>query len=1307
MFKHPRTDRSRPVRNEARRQGARRRPHLPLVSLASVFVLAAGMAQSVLSAPAAQAAQPAQATPTTFTFPASCLQSYTVPANVYVLHVVLIGGAGSAGSGSNLGTTSGGAGGQGAEVNGDVPVQPGEQLSVDVGVPGADPTTPPGQNANGTGGGVGGIETQGSQSWGGQGGGASDLQVGHCGDFSQPGQVLAVAGGGGGGGGGGYLFAGGAGGSAGSHGAELATELPAGSSGRGVEAFIGFGGGAGSTTAPGGGGGGNNAPGYNGTAYYGGNGGARTLPANSSTFDGGGGGGAGWFGGGGGGEGGGGGGGGGGSGSSIVLGNGVTESIDPTSSSPMVSVTPVVSPPNSLYTVAAGNDFSCFLTAAQTVACIGADVAGESTPPAGQFTSLSAGDGYACGVETSGSIVCWGDNSSGEATAPSGQFHQVAAGRGFACGLTVGSVITCWGQQAPYIPSATPGLYTSITAGSNYVCALNYANEPSCWGNTTNVPNTTPSADQFTQIAGGLYSPCGVLADGSSVCWGGSEFQPTPPSGTFSGLATDADSPNQCWISTDGTVSCAPTPYSDSYVPSLPAPATGSYTSVSVGHEHVCGAVSTAGLTCTGDNSVGESFPYVTANYPDPHLAVPPPATPGQSYSFAFTTTHQSPAPTFSATGTLPPGLSLSSSGLLSGIPTTPGTYNFTINASNLNGMVPTSPASTYLVVQQPPAITSATSNTFTVGNPGSFTVTSAGAPISTLGESGSLPGGVTFTDNGDGTATLAGTPAAGSGGDYAVTITANNGVAPSALQMFTLAVDQAPAITSPNTASFGLNTTTSFTVTDGGFPAPTLGVTGTLPAGVTFNSSTGVLSGTPTGSAGTFPLTLTAQNGVGANAVQSFTLTTANWASRPSLPANRWGLATASGTDGTIYAVTGADTSAQPQPSLYSLAPGAASWTTKASVPADGRQYAAVTTGLNGTVYLLGGVDQSLSAQSSAYAYTPSTNTWQQIPDMPGPRAGLAAATGANGIIYALGGWSGQTGVTRQTTYNTVFAYNPATNSWTTVANMPASLYNLAATTGTDGTIYAIGGANAAFNAQAGVYAYSPTTNTWTNEAPLPASAQGLAATPGSNGVIYAIGGGDGAYSYSPSAGQWTTLPALSDSASYLGAAFGPDGGVYAVGGENGGGPLNTVLAYYPSPAPVFTSASAATFAVGAPGSFEVVATSQPAAGLSESGALPAGVTFNPTTGTLSGTPALSAGGTYHLTFTANNGATVGAQQFIPHGHQPRTTELQRDPRGGENRWRKFCSYRKRLQLHARKCRPTNGSGRHERYAHAHFRSK
>ena len=63
------------------------------------------------------------------------------------------------------------------------------------------------------------------------------------------------------------------------------------------------------------------------------------------------------------------------------------------------------------------------------------------------------------------------------------------------------------------------------------------------------------------------------------------------------------------------------------------------------------------------------------------------------------------------------------------------------------------------------PSITSDPTTTFTVTNAGTFTVHTSGSPSASLSESGSLPGGVTFTGNGDGTATIAGTPPLGSTG--------------------------------------------------------------------------------------------------------------------------------------------------------------------------------------------------------------------------------------------------------------------------------------------------------------------------------------------------------------------------------------------------------------------------------------------------------------------------------------------------------------------------------------------------------------
>ncbi len=84
-----------------------------------------------------------------------------------------------------------------------------------------------------------------------------------------------------------------------------------------------------------------------------------------------------------------------------------------------------------------------------------------------------------------------------------------------------------------------------------------------------------------------------------------------------------------------------------------------------------------------------------------------------------------------------------------------------------------------------------------------------------------------------------------------------------------------APIITSANHAVFTEGAAGTFTVTAIGLPTPPPpALPGALPSGVTFTTSTGVLSGTPAGgSHGAYPLTITASNGVSPDATQNFAL--------------------------------------------------------------------------------------------------------------------------------------------------------------------------------------------------------------------------------------------------------------------------------------------------------------------------------------------------------------------------------------------------------------------------------------------------
>jgi putative Ig domain-containing protein len=178
------------------------------------------------------------------------------------------------------------------------------------------------------------------------------------------------------------------------------------------------------------------------------------------------------------------------------------------------------------------------------------------------------------------------------------------------------------------------------------------------------------------------------------------------------------------------------------------------------------------------------------------------------------------------------------------------------------------------------PTITSAGSASIGMRSPADVTVTTTGRPAPALTETGALPSGITFTDNGNGTATLAGIAPAGTAGSYPITITAANGVGSPATQAFTLTVTTAasvPAITSPPAVSHKFGALFSFTVTTNGYPVPWISKAGTMPPGVHFagnGDGTATISGIPAGTAlGPYTVTLTAGNKAG-TVTHSFRLT-------------------------------------------------------------------------------------------------------------------------------------------------------------------------------------------------------------------------------------------------------------------------------------------------------------------------------------------------------------------------------------------------------------------------------------------------
>jgi len=178
-------------------------------------------------------------------------------------------------------------------------------------------------------------------------------------------------------------------------------------------------------------------------------------------------------------------------------------------------------------------------------------------------------------------------------------------------------------------------------------------------------------------------------------------------------------------------------------------------------------------------------------------------------------------------------------------------------------------------------------------------------------------------------------------------------------------------------------------------------------------------------------------------------------------------------------------------------------SWTTKASMPTATGCKAAV---LNGKIYVVGGSNNYTN--NTVYEYDPETDSWATKKPVLTPRDSFAIAACQN-KIYVIGGTSGwsSSSSTVKTGLNEV--YDPATDTWETKTSMPTKRYQMEANA-VDGKIYVIGGRTGGqYTTVALNEVYDPETDTWTTKEPIPYPVVSYASTVVDNN-IYVIGGQD-----------------------------------------------------------------------------------------------------------------------------------------------------------------------------------------------------
>jgi hypothetical protein len=234
--------------------------------------------------------------------------------------------------------------------------------------------------------------------------------------------------------------------------------------------------------------------------------------------------------------------------------------------------------------------------------------------------------------------------------------------------------------------------------------------------------------------------------------------------------------------------------------------------------------------------------------------------TVGTSFLYTITATNN---PTSYTYAQLPPGLT-SSGGEISGTPTVPGLYFTSISANNaisqgaiLVLMITISPAAPLPVLTSAALVSSPAGAAFT------YTITATNSPTSF--SAAPLPTGLTLDAT---TGVISGTPSAAQVATIALTATNSNGTC--LPRNLVLTIGDYSSISSPTSITGPAGSALSYTLTASNSPS-SYAVTG-LPAGLSLNSTSGLISGIPS-TAGSYTLSASAVNALGAGPASTLTL--------------------------------------------------------------------------------------------------------------------------------------------------------------------------------------------------------------------------------------------------------------------------------------------------------------------------------------------------------------------------------------------------------------------------------------------------
>ena len=407
------------------------------------------------------------------------------------------------------------------------------------------------------------------------------------------------------------------------------------------------------------------------------------------------------------------------------------------------------------------------------------------------------------------------------------------------------------GGAATSVAISTAAAHGTATASGttiSYTPTAGYSGSDTLAYTATNASGTSsPATVSISVSAPSITLSPGSLSNGIVGVTYNSSFSASGGTAPYSYSITSGSMPAGLSLSTSGTLSGTPT--------------TGGAYNFSIGVQDRYGATGSQAYSLTVSAPSITLSPGSLSN-----------GTVGTPYSATLSSTGGTAPYSYSITsGSLPTGLSLNTgTGAISGIPSVAGAYNLTITATDTNSAT-RSQAYSITIGAQVPVSTAVIAVVPANSSLNPITLNISGGAATSVAVASAASHGTAMASG----TSISYTPAAGFSGADSFTYTATNASGTSSPATVSITVS-APTLTiTPTTLPNGTQSTAysqTLTTSAGTAPYSYRITSGSLPAGLSLNTSSGVFSGTPT-AGGAFNLTITVTDANGATGSQPYSL--------------------------------------------------------------------------------------------------------------------------------------------------------------------------------------------------------------------------------------------------------------------------------------------------------------------------------------------------------------------------------------------------------------------------------------------------